>query len=262
MEKKYLDEETYQRTNKKIGSVGKIIGFIVLIIGLSLIGYGVYQIMQNNEKHNSENIDKLIENVEKEKTEVQNRLNEEKDILKQEKIELNNKIEPIEDEITRLGRVQFDGFTDEYYERQDKIEELNNNIKKDKESIKNIDYALDDSVFTCAFDQLVNDNATENYCAISKELSTLDDEIKNLNSEFGIEFEKKSESNRYMIFIIPGIFLTVLGGMIFLWTFMITKRRKIAAYGVQQMMPIAQEGLEKVGPSLGKVAKDIKDNLK
>ena len=34
-------------------------------------------------------------------------------------------------------------------------------------------------------------------------------------------------------------------------------RRSIMAYEAQQVMPVAQEGIEKLGPSVGKVAGDI-----
>ena len=38
--------------------------------------------------------------------------------------------------------------------------------------------------------------------------------------------------------------------------------REIQAYKLQQQMPLAQESIEKIAPSIGKVAKDIKKGLK
>ena len=41
-----------------------------------------------------------------------------------------------------------------------------------------------------------------------------------------------------------------------------TFSREIQAYKLQQQMPLAQESIEKIAPSIGKVAKEIKKGLK
>jgi len=52
-----------------------------------------------------------------------------------------------------------------------------------------------------------------------------------------------------------GFFITAgIGGMLLFWA----NARKISAFAVQQGMPLAQEGLDKIGPTLGKIANDIK----
>ena len=38
---------------------------------------------------------------------------------------------------------------------------------------------------------------------------------------------------------------------------MISKRRNIMAYGMQQTMPVMQEGIEKMAPSIGKAGKSM-----
>lgn len=50
-----------------------------------------------------------------------------------------------------------------------------------------------------------------------------------------------------------GVVLILLGIVVILIPF----KRKIMAYNAQQVMPVAQEGIEKLGPSIGKVAGDI-----
>lgn len=59
-----------------------------------------------------------------------------------------------------------------------------------------------------------------------------------------------------------GFALSSVGGIILL----ISHKREITAYTVQQTMPIAQEGIEKMAPTIGKaagtIAKGIKDGLK
>lgn len=71
----------------------------------------------------------------------------------------------------------------------------------------------------------------------------------------------------------PAIIFYVLGGMsifiglvIFGSIYMTAKRREIAAFGAQQMMPIAQEGIDTMAPTVGnatkEIAKGIKEGLK
>ena len=50
-----------------------------------------------------------------------------------------------------------------------------------------------------------------------------------------------------------GFSLAAVGGVIMA----IAHKREIAAYTTQQMMPIAQEGMEKMAPTIGKVGKEI-----
>lgn len=44
-EKEYLNEEKYKKANKKV----KVIGIIIMLIGLSLIGFGIYTIITANK---------------------------------------------------------------------------------------------------------------------------------------------------------------------------------------------------------------------
>ena len=64
----------------------------------------------------------------------------------------------------------------------------------------------------------------------------------------------------FMNFI--GFGLTIAGAI----TMVIGHRREITAYTTQQVMPVAQEGIDKMAPTIGKVAgtiaKGIKDGLK
>ena len=64
----------------------------------------------------------------------------------------------------------------------------------------------------------------------------------------------------------PGIFITVVGCIV---RFLIGNRREITAYTVQQTMPLAQEGIEKMAPTIGsavgtigkELAKGIKEGI-
>lgn len=61
--------------------------------------------------------------------------------------------------------------------------------------------------------------------------------------------------------IIGVIGLPVLGIGLFL-RFILANQREITAYHLQQQMPVAQEGLEKVAPTVGKVAKEVAKGIK
>lgn len=58
--------------------------------------------------------------------------------------------------------------------------------------------------------------------------------------------------------MVPGLFITSIG---FIVRFLIGNRREITAYTIQQTMPIAKEGIEKITPtvasSLGQISKEI-----
>lgn len=57
-----------------------------------------------------------------------------------------------------------------------------------------------------------------------------------------------------MFILIPGIFLTILGGII---GFVLGNQRNIMAYQVQSMMPIMQESMEQMTPAVSKMMDDL-----
>lgn len=56
----------------------------------------------------------------------------------------------------------------------------------------------------------------------------------------------------------PGFLLTAVGVIL---RFFIGNRREITAYTAQQVMPVAQEGIEKMAPTFGTVAKEISKGI-
>ena len=58
--------------------------------------------------------------------------------------------------------------------------------------------------------------------------------------------------------ITTGIFITAIGGTML----MLSHRRGITAYGVQQTMPVAQEGIEKMTPTISKAAGEVAKSIK
>ena len=129
-------------------------------------------------------------------------------------------------------------------------------IVADKKSIDVIENALDESFDHCAFDSAKNNNYTSSYCSLKNELKAKNGEIYLLDNKY-TDFNKKFESEKYVPFYIVGGFILILSIMISGSIYMMTKRREIAAFSVQQMMPIAQEGIEKMAPSVGKAGASI-----
>ena len=62
---------------------------------------------------------------------------------------------------------------------------------------------------------------------------------------------------KYTPFYIYGAFIIIASCMFSGIIYLSTMQREILAYHAQQVMPIAQEGIEKVAPTIGKVTASI-----
>ena len=294
--KEYLSEETYQKNKKKITTVALIVLVLGLLLGGSLIATGIMKQSKVNSNYSSKSKEALKQEIETEKeklqskkTELEAKKTEALEIAKAEvekkRAEIEEKIKPVQDEIKSLEREEFNGFDDAYYARQDKIEELKKSIKSDTELISDIEYALDghcirdneilssycaivdkkdenskgisainnaldDSFDHCKFNDTKNNTYTSKYCSLKNEL-----EDKN---DFNRDFAASDSIPFYMI----GAFVIFASCMMAGFIYMIAKRREILAFGVQGTMPVAQEGIEKIAPSVGKAAKEISKGIK
>ena len=152
----------------------------------------------------------------------------------------------------------------------DKLLSIENKLKEQKESLeasglkyntfatysdgdlynlKIITEVLDPSFSYCSFDEYKNNSITSEYCS-----------LKNSNSSFA-----KTSFLMFGGFII--IAASMFCGVLYL---SIIKRREIMAYTVQQVMPVAKEGIDKISPTIAKatgniakeVTKGIKEGLK
>jgi len=234
MEKKkeYLSEEQYLKNKEKIKKISLIVLIVGLLIGASIIIAGVIK-----SKNYDENISSAEEeNVEETKTEDEIRAEiaakeAEMDILEKEKTRLDR-------EASRIF-MEEEGYTDNYYAK----------------------------VGEAAIGEQITD--------LRKEIAELETEIWEIDSGFNSSAKTTSDfmnKTKKSIEITP---YYSFGGFIILVSFMASGliyffaiRREVAAFTTQQVMPIAQEGTEKMAPSIGKVAKEaakgvregIKDN--
>lgn len=232
MKQEYLNEENYQQANTKLRNIAKLILIIGLLLGLSLITIGIMK-SKSIDKENQNNANEIKENIEKTK-----KSNEEKiPQLETEIQNLSNKETTITQELQQLKQEQSKifmedkGFSDRYYAKETEISnkqtELTNIRKeisqKEQEKI-NSDYEI---------------NANSNDVVDTK-----------------IRIGQKTKMDCTGYYLIGGmvIFMSLMiSGSIYL----ITKRRQIMAYQAQQVMPLAQEGMEKMAPTLGKTASTV-----
>ena len=103
-------------------------------------------------------------------------------------------------------------------------------------NLKIITEVLDPSFSYCSFDEYKNNSITSEYCS-----------LKNSNSSFA-----KTSFLMFGGFII--IASSMFCGVLYLSTI---KRREIMAYTVQQVMPVAKEGIDKISPTIAKATDDI-----
>ena len=216
----YLTEETYESGKSKL----KVIICIILIVGLA-IGGGLIYLGIN--RSNPTRIESLT-----------NELNVAKEELVALKKSLTEKNKPTTEEIKKLERVPFRGFTEDYYENQDKIAELKESIKEDTKTIEDINYVFE---YGCTFNHNTNLNK---YCDLYNTL------------------EKANDKTYSIPFYMFGGFVIIAAFMMTLPLTFTLKGREITSYMAQQNMPIAKESVEKMGPSVAKMAKDIKDKIK
>lgn len=206
MEKKeLLNEEKYQNTKTKISKIALIIVGVGVLIGLSLIGTGVYKNAKINERYSEKNIAKVEKQIEDEKARL----------------------------VARQKELADKGVT---YDRSADYTD------GDAYEYKIIYNVLDPSYDRCSFDEYSENKVTKKYCALQKEL----DEISN-------DFNKSFDSHDSVPFFMFGVFVIIVSFMIGGFVFTISKRREMLAFSMQQVMPVAQEGLEKMEPTISEV---------
>jgi len=108
--------------------------------------------------------------------------------------------------------------------------------------LKIITNALDPSFDYCAFDEYKNNVSTTKYCSLKKQISDID-------SKFNKNFELSKNTPLFML----GAFIIIASLMFSASFYVALKRREILAFTAQQVMPVAQEGLEKMAPTIGDI---------
>lgn len=257
----YLNEERYQKNKKKITIVALIVLIVGFLIGGGLIAAGLIKQSKINDKYSETSKTQQVQKLEDEKSKIAEEIEAEKQKILTSKTQLESKIQPVEEEIKSLQREQFTGFDEAYYAREDRIEELKKSIATDKDSIKTIDQALDNSFDYCLFDDAKNNTYTSQYCSLKNQLQQKTTEISDLDHKYS-EFNRNFDSHESIPFYIFGAFAIIASCIIAGAIYMIAKRREILAFHAQQVMPVAKEGIDEMAPTIGKVAGEITKGIK
>lgn len=157
---------------------------------------------------------------------LNSQLDAEKQILEDKKAELENK-----------------GITYDAFAKYDAGEAYDYKIIVD---------ALDPSFPHYKFDACKNNEITAKYC-----------ELKNkVENDFDDDFNKNWDLSNTIPYFGFGGFIILASFIIFIEFVVFIKRREIAAFTTQQIMPVAKEGIEDIAPSIGKAAKHITKGIK
>ena len=155
----------------------------------------------------------------------------------------------------------------------------NEQAEKDKQRLKEIETEkeelnkkISDKKYECDSIKMGTDSWFEKSNKCDNEVLSLEEQVDELESEefdlenTNYEFDKKYNSvgsTRYFMF---GGFIIIATLITSLSIFMFAKRREIMAFGMQQTMPLAQEGIEKMAPTVGNaagtIAKDVAAGIK
>ena len=269
--KEFLTEENYEKGKKKLKMVAIIILVMGLLVGGSLITVGILKQSKTNSNYSEETVKKLQNDIEAEKVNLETK-----------KAELESK----RDEALRVEKQNLENKKQELISKGIKYDNSTKYDDGESYDLKIITKALDPSFDYCAFDEYKNNDLTKDYCLLSSNrdedsiaINVIESVLStNLNycvgdtknnmytshyctlvsqlndkSDFNKDFDSYDSIPFYMI----GGFIIIASCMIASSIYMTTKRREILAFHAQQVMPVAQEGIEKMAPTIGKAGASI-----
>lgn len=266
--KDFLTEENYEREKKKLKKIAIIVLMIGLLGGVSLIAIGILKQSKINSNYSEDSIMKL-----------QNDIAIEKVSLETKKTELEGK----RDETLKTERQNLERKKQELATKGVKYNTFAKYDEGDSYDLKIITDVLDPSFNYCAFTEYKDNSITKEYCLLSngedeesKTISIIEGVLSNNcfgSGESNIytsrycslvnelddktDFNKKFDSFDSIPFYMLGAFAIIASCMIAGSIYMTTKHREILAFQTQQVMPIVQEGMEKMAPTIGEAGASI-----
>lgn len=269
--KEFLTEENYERGKKKLKMVAIIVLVMGLLIGGSLITVGILKQSKTNSNYSEDTIKKLQNDIEAEKVSLETK-----------KTELKGK----RDEALRVEKQNLENKKQELISKGIKYDNSTKYDDGESYDLKVITNALDPSFNYCAFDEYENNVITRDYCLLSSNKDEDSIAINVIERVLSIEFNycvgdtknnmytsrycslvsqlndksdfnKEFDSYDSIPFYIIGGFIIIASCMFAGSIYMTTKQREILAFHAQQVMPVAQEGIEKMAPTIGKAGASI-----
>lgn len=253
--RKYLNEEKYQKTEKKLLKLSKIflIVGVCLSVGIVILGLIITTQRKSNNDIKIEKVDYVADTQEK---------------IKDLKVKLGETQKKFAEETEKLSTK--------------KSELISRGVKKssDYNSGESYDLYILDSVLDPGYNSCNNDRYSKNelskeYCSLRNDVEDIEWEIESKekyissgraetetvekNERLEEEAEWNSTNDKFSIvpFIMFSIPAFMIPGMISFMLFFTAKRRNIMAFSAQQAIPIAKEGIEEIAPSIGKAGANI-----
>lgn len=234
--KEFLTEENYERGRKKLVRFALLVLTIGILVGGSLIAMGI--IKANKIKQANEQSIQKIEQAYNTRSVVE--IQTDIDSIQAKIDNLENEISNLITEQNKIFRDDM-GFSDRYYEKGKEIETK----EKELDKLQN---------------QLLNYN---------DELWKIESGYNDTAKEMEIA-ENTTSTSKSVLFYMLGGFIVASSCIISFIVYIFSKQREITAFTAQQIMPVAQEGIEKMAPTIGNAAetitkgitKGIKDGLK
>lgn len=146
-------------------------------------------------------------------------------------------------------------------EKSNLIQGKLDNIKIEKEKLEQ---KISEKNYECNSMDMRAEGWFANVNKCHDEVSNLRKDLTGLNSkeiDLKHEIEENQENPAIIFYVLSGLSI-FLGIIISISIFTTAKGREIAAFGAQQMMPIAQEGMDAIAPSIGNIAKEISKGIK
>lgn len=258
--KKYLNEEKYQQIEKKMLKLSKVFLIVGVCLAVVIILAGV---IYTNKKQSSiiNEIEKVdyVADAENEIKQLKSQLKEKYPKLTEEEEKLTTKKNALIDKGVKQSIDYNNGESYDLYI---------------------LDTVLNPGYNSCWNDEFSKNTLSKEYCVLRNDVEDIEDKIeskekyissgraenetkeKNQRLEQELEWEKSNDKFSIIPFIIFAIQGFMIPGMVSLMLFISAKRRNIMAFSAQQVMPVAQEGIEKMAPTVGAAAKEIAKGIK
>lgn len=219
--RKFLNEETYQKNKKKITKVAIIVLMVGVLLGGSLIVTGLNKQSKVNSNYSEES-----------KNSLQEKIATEKQKLEAKKRELESK------------GIQYDAFT-----------KYDDGESYDLKIITNV---LDPSFDNCAFDEYRKNALTAKYCSYTQQLDDFTDFNKRRSSFDSIPFYMFGGFIIFASVMIAGsIYMLAKRREIFAFT--TQQVMPVAKEGIEEMAPTVGKAVKEIAKGIKEGLKDDKE---
>lgn len=226
--KKYLTEENYEKGKKKLKTIILVILTIGFLVGGGLILTGIIKTNAAKSEIAEKESQRTESDVQAEIAEIESKI----EAIDMEITNLNAEKDKLTNEQSKIFQEDF-GFSDRYYAKDEEITAKQNEITaKRNEKIK-----------------------------LQSSKSNLETELWKMQSGFN-DTKNSISTSKYIPFFMIGAFIILASCMISFVLYTFLKRREIAAFTTQQVMPIAKEGIDEMAPTVGNAVKEITKGIK